>query len=247
MSFGIFLHNTNGDVLIDHRYVNYGLLRDGSCTIANASYTYATNKPAALVCTFSSPITSVNPPIIALRWSPDDTYLGNVRLYGGPGGWTGFSLTGMNGAGNNITADYRAYSTGGFTGETYGLRLFTDDGRVIYDGGVPPLAITASSIWSDWSYTGISRSFTDLDGGLYKTFYEKLCTCPMPEPGGFILMGLVMAGDALSSTGNNIPPQRSNNGIRMVDANTIARRRVGSNTTPVTIANDQGWILKYIK
>lgn len=144
MTFGLLVAN-------DYDYIQIDSQTPRLCAIYSGSYAATTNSNAYI--SFPAPITTQEPPCIFIQNTPDrpdDLYTGMV-ISGGAGNWTGFVLS-------TININFRPYGKwfaavfSSLSKAHYGLRMWGDDGSIIYDSGTIPVLFSRAS--HSWSYQG---------------------------------------------------------------------------------------------
>lgn len=143
MSFGFKAVNYQGETVIDQDFLNYALAHEGAQWCGDGVTTIW----------FPSAVPSLDAPIIcAKRWAGGG-YTQGVSAIGWPGNWTGFQVRVAFGG---VPFIWRAYATGLEPLETWGMQVFTADGRRVFDSSRPLLTFKGeiSGITALWAHTG---------------------------------------------------------------------------------------------
>lgn len=121
------------------------------CAVYSGTYQAVGNRVATVL--FPSPIRTTEPPCIFIRNSPtrpNDLYDG-MTITGGVGNWTGFRITANNvnwrPSGKWFAAVFSARAE-----DDYGMRLWDESGKILYDSGTVPVIFTRAN--PVWSYQG---------------------------------------------------------------------------------------------
>lgn len=102
---------------------------------------------------FPFTITSAEPPLVFVRPGQSNT-LCFCKISGSPGSWTGFSFTGIAGAGTSgswFSAAFQSSPTA-----TYGMRLWDGSTKLLFDNGTPCAHFTRTI--TGWTYLGSSST-----------------------------------------------------------------------------------------
>lgn len=162
--FGFQTTNDAGDIIADSRYPGYSLIQEGQYTTEHGSG-YA-------VIHFSKRITSQAPPLVAIRLRQFDYIQDYVRVVGKAGNWThvefsAISILHTNKPGRRVVRDYRIYATGIPSEDTFGLRLYDENGIITLDTGYPQLeyseSISPDLVWRR-TITGQSDTGVKFEG-----------------------------------------------------------------------------------
>jgi hypothetical protein len=138
MSFGLSFSNTSDVVTLDSEFARLVVIAKG---------TYSGTGGAGV--TFPVVVTSAEPPLVFVRPAQSNT-LCFCKVSGGPGGWTGFSFTGIAGtatSGNWFCAAYESMPTAAF-----GLRLWDGSSKLLFDSGTAAAQFTKTI--TSWTYLG---------------------------------------------------------------------------------------------
>lgn len=167
MSWGFSVSRATGEVLVDEEHITLASIHRGSITTPSSPSVYWGGKgPVAgyyyadgtyggrYKVSYPSPITSDAPPIVALV--PGPFYKGwfhAFRNIGQPGRWTGFeiahqagftskrsSLSEFNTGWDYVAANPEACPR---SSERFGLRVFSSQGRLVFDSGTPIMRIAS--------------------------------------------------------------------------------------------------------
>ncbi|WP_157838067.1 hypothetical protein [Pseudomonas sp. PH1b] len=143
MSFGIIIKNTDGDMLVDSKFLNYSLATSG-VTVCGVGVTDIK---------FSFLITSNSPPVIcASQWTGGGK-IGGVTAIGVPGAWSGFSVRVRTAV---ISLQWQVYATDLPSGEQWTLSVFNEGGNKVFDAGRRMLTFSGevSGKTTDWMRVG---------------------------------------------------------------------------------------------
>lgn len=152
MSYGMSFVNKDNEVVLDSEYARL-------CVIFTGRYSpnYGPGNYGSVV-TFPKPITTIEQPFVFIR---PDTVDGMAQLggaagvLGSPGNWTGF-LTGMyNQIGFYPNGKYIVASFGAQSIAEYGVRLFSETAKPIFDTGTPNVLFTRA--FQNWTYVMSTR------------------------------------------------------------------------------------------
>lgn len=142
MSYGLIVNN-------DSNYIQIDSEKPRLCALYSGTYQATDSRLATIV--FPSPITTVEPPCIFIQNSPerpDDIYT-EMLITGSSGNWTGFTLNTLN-VQNRPKGKWFASVFGSIGSASYGLRIWDDSSKIIYDSGAPPVIVTkASQTWQN--------------------------------------------------------------------------------------------------
>lgn len=162
-SYGLSVINDQGTVTLDSEFSRLCVFHKGRFS-------------NGVVITFSTPIPSQEPPLVFVR--PDNTG-GTISVgslfYGSAGNWTGVSIVGQGGtvAGNLFVAAFKSSTVA-----SYGLRLWNEQGSVVFDSGTQAAVFTR--VLQNWTYTNTTR---DAQG-----YYLNWYSVPLNYSGGDYLM-----------------------------------------------------------
>lgn len=144
MNFGLQVVNDGNYTQIDSDQPRLCALYSGA---------YQASGSSSVSVSFPAAITTPEPPCVFIRNSearPNDVYTG-MTISGGPGNWTGFSITSLNvdfrPAGKWFAAVFASISKA-----DYGLRMWNASGVLIFDSGAAPVIFTRAN--NSWSYQG---------------------------------------------------------------------------------------------
>jgi hypothetical protein len=138
MTFGLSFSNTSDVVVLDSEFTRLVVIAKG---------TYSGTGGAGVA--FPVVVTSQEPPLVFVRPAQSNT-LCFCKISGGPGGWTGFSFTGIAGtgtSGNWFCAAYESRPTASF-----GLRLWDGSSKLLFDNGTAAAQFTKTI--TSWTYLG---------------------------------------------------------------------------------------------
>lgn len=96
---------------------------------------------------FPSPVTSQEPPLIFARPDSNATFQW-VRILGVPGNWTGWS----NSSGGGVSGSYFLAAYASSPTETYGMRLWDGNTKLLFDSGTPCAQFTI--VITSWTFNG---------------------------------------------------------------------------------------------
>lgn len=143
MTFGLIAINDSSYVQIDSE-------KPRLCAVHRGNYTSSSR---VSVITFPMPITTSEPPCIFLRNSPEraaELYT-DITITGGQGNWTGFRITALTTpdrpAGKWFAAVFASVAE-----SDYGIRLWDEGSKVVYDSGATPVIFTRAN--HSWSFSG---------------------------------------------------------------------------------------------
>ena len=145
MNFGLSVVNDGSYVQIDSEQPRLCALYSG---------TYQASGSSSVSVSFPSAITTPEPPCVFIQNSsarPNELYT-SMTINGGPGAWTGFSITSLNidfrPAGKWFAAVFASISKA-----DYGLRMWDANGVLIFDSGAAPVIFTRAN--NSWAYQGM--------------------------------------------------------------------------------------------
>jgi hypothetical protein len=146
MTYGVEFRNDDDVVTIDSVYARLVVVAKGRFASTGMDcYTY-----------FPSPVTSQEPPLVFVR--PDTVAavagLCRVVILGSAGNWTGFYVRAYDFNTAKPKGDYFAAAFKASPVADYGMRIWGEDGGIIFDSGTPCAVFTKS-------YTGWSRIKSD--------------------------------------------------------------------------------------
>lgn len=102
---------------------------------------------------FARAVTSVDPPIVFIR--PDAS--GGIQVpisvwfTGGAGNWTGFTMVASN-VNSTLSGQYFVAAWASMGTAAYGMRLWDQNGALVYDSGAPAVVLTFAA--GNWTYLG---------------------------------------------------------------------------------------------
>jgi len=119
------------------------------CMLTKGAYSGVSTATAV----FARVITSPDPPMVFIR--PDQTGAIQVPISvwftGGPGNWTGFSMSASK-VYATLSGQYFVAAWASMGTATYGLRLWDQSGALVYDSGAPAVVVTYAA--GNWAYLG---------------------------------------------------------------------------------------------
>ena len=149
-------------VINDNNYIQIDSENPRLCAIHKGVYSSGSN---TAIINFPTPITTVEPPCIFLQNSPSrpgDLY-DIMTVTGSAGNWTGFTLRA-----NNVTwrptGKWFAAVFASVANSQYGMRLWDNAGKIVYDSGATPVIVTKAN--HNWIYQG-KVQFPGLGAGYY--------------------------------------------------------------------------------
>lgn len=175
--------NDSGAVVIDDEFVTLAPARRGTISAANVAHGYFASPNGRLnysdwsfgatyQVTYSSPITSVPAPVVAL--CPRQLASGCFHSFyhtGGPGAWTGFviawhhAMPGEAAAWSNYYGDAQYIRDWEYiaadpercpqSNDRYGMRVWNGSGELVFDSGTEVLRIT--QVLDQWTLVGSAR------------------------------------------------------------------------------------------
>lgn len=128
-------------VINDDAYIQIDSDTPRLCAIHNGTYRAVNSRIAYVV--FPTPVTTQEPPCIFIQNSihQGDYVYDDVVLSGSAGHWTGFQLSVNNvewrPAGKWFCAVFASQAQ-----EDYGMRLWSENGNIIFDSGTTPVVVT---------------------------------------------------------------------------------------------------------
>ncbi|HGN3208319.1 TPA: hypothetical protein ACKR12_000742 [Pseudomonas aeruginosa] len=134
--YGVLVRNGLGQTVIDGEFHNLSLLLERNIEVETSQW-FSLDFPYA--------VTSAAPPVLAVQaWKNKFLYFDSVQYRGGPGNWTGASLS-FSGYGAHTSGSVRvrvyAYALPLLRG--YGLRVRNSAGSVVFDSLRLPLVFSA--------------------------------------------------------------------------------------------------------
>ncbi|WLG53995.1 hypothetical protein PSH77_14935 [Pseudomonas extremorientalis] len=171
MSYGFQFTNASNVVTLDSEFSRLVVLQTGRYSSGAA---------------FSPAIATQEPPLVFVRPDASSTFQ-YATISGTPGNWTGFSFIG-GGAGSYFCAAFKSRPTA-----TYGLRLWSGAGDLLFDNNTPCAQFTRTI--SSWTYLGASNT----EQGLIRCNYTAVS--PL-DTGDYMLInniGMDVAGLSRSS------------------------------------------------
>lgn len=184
MSFGIRVVNDLGEGVIDDRTVSYTLRYSGEYTanvlVSGTIYTLTT-------VSYAVAITTTEPPLVAAYWTDGNVFIATIVHQGVAGAWSGFQLwlTQENQSLPTTLVKYKVF-TGPQSGidDSWGLRVYTADGGVVFDTSKPVLSLTSFLDQVDWVYQGY---VWQLGGTAIHSYLMN-----NPSPGSYYLINSLM-------------------------------------------------------
>jgi hypothetical protein len=145
MAYGLEFTNNDNVVTLDSEYARLVVVSKGRFIPTQESGLGSTTNFERVVTTQESPLVFVRPDTVNAVAG-----LCQMRVLGSPGNWTGFYVR----AYNSLTAQPRgSYFAAAFQASPvadYGLRMFDETGKIIFDSGTPCAAFTKS--YQTWAY-----------------------------------------------------------------------------------------------
>lgn len=197
MSYGLKIMNSSDELTMDSDFMSYALKDFGSVSVSVLN-TFQYSQ----IISFGGSSTSQAPPLIAARWGENNTvYCGGVKMVGAPGNWVGFQLpmVAIGGPAVNITLLWRAYDAGMVSGNSYGMRVFSETGAATFDSAFLPLEVSSYLYPSQWVGTGNTNPVN----GVRRMSYSQ----PNPTAGGYMILSTHRFGDLAYRNGveGNLP------------------------------------------
>lgn len=235
MSFGFQITNPANVLTVDENFINYALRFKG--TFAQSVGTSIGVAPVY----FPAVITSVNPPLLAAKWSANtNLYCWGVKILGSPGAWTGFQMH-MQAipAAGVININYYIYEANPVQSGVYGLLVKKADGSPTFDAGYRPMEIPTFLHPSGWIVQG-----TELPGSAYRIMYYAR---PNPAVGSAMVFSTHRFGDIVYPGGveGAIPAALASYGYGYGAGNTlrlIVTLDTGGNATPSPLSTPNAYI-----
>lgn len=157
MSYGLSFSNDDGYVILDSEIARMCVVAKGQLANDGSSNNGSTNY-------FPRAIITQEPPLIFVR--PDAAAaLMDVRVIGSPGYWTGFYIISRRGNGFS-SGKWFACTFGAQSVATYGLRLWDENEKLIFDSDTPAAVFTQSA--NSWIYTDTTKD----SQGIYTNYYS---------------------------------------------------------------------------
>ncbi|MBJ2216439.1 hypothetical protein [Pseudomonas sp. MF7453] len=163
MAYGLVFKNNSDVVALDSEFARLVVLHSARYTQSGAM--------------FPAPITSQEPPLIFARPDATATFQ-EVQLLGGPGNWTGW----QNGSSVNVPGTYFLAAYEAKPSESYGLRLWGANSKLLFDNGNPCAQFT--TVITQWTFLGVVNT----SPGRWQ--YSWSSPAPILE-GGYILVNNV--------------------------------------------------------
>lgn len=160
MSYGLMFKNNSDVVALDSEFSRLVILY-------SARY-----DPIGAV--FPTPITSQEPPLVFARPDSSASFQG-VQLLGAPGYWTGW----RNEWPGNVSGTYFLAAYEAKPVESYGLRLWGADSKLLFDNGAPCAQFT--TVITEWIFRGAVNTSPG------RWFFTWASTAPIGE-GSYILI-----------------------------------------------------------
>jgi hypothetical protein len=184
MAFGFRIENDDRIVQVDDSYPVMQLSERG---IGRAD----TN------IMFSKTYTSGEPPMLFVRAAQSGGYMLGGKFLGSPGAWTGFRLQGCSSQYFNHSLSGRNYGSWQYmvgewavrkSSERYGLRVWDEDGKLLYDAGVQHIDMEYQ--FQRWQYGHRHEA----DGWYYVVHYLDLpAAASLADPRNYLLANSLMA------------------------------------------------------
>lgn len=160
MTYGLEFLNGSNLVVLDSVYARLCVISGGALAADPVSTNY-----------FSSPVNTQEPPLVFVRLrNPGGGLVGQIGGFvpiGSPGNWTGFIVgsTYVDSRQTFAPGDWFACQFGGQAVADYGMRLWDEGSRVLFDSGTPTANFTRSA--QNWTYAkSIQRQTT-----YYENYY----------------------------------------------------------------------------
>lgn len=177
MSYGFRIYSPAGGIMVDADYPNYMQFQSGSFgfqvpLFASQTPTYS----------FSSTITSQEPPLLGLKWTANDQIFYHGSAFaGGPGNWTGFAAVfSAETTITNITVDWRVWCTGRASTSGYAFQTRNANGVVCFDSSFVPMSLSAVVDRASWSLVSASMYIANT----LRCYYQR----SHPAPGAYIVV-----------------------------------------------------------
>lgn len=133
MTYGLTFKNNSDVVALDSEFSRLAVLYSARYAPSGAM--------------FPAPITSQEPPLIFAR--PDSSAsFQDIQLLGSPGNWTGW----QNGWTGNVPGTYFLAAYEAKPVESYGLRLWDSNSKLLFDNGAPCAQFT--TVITGWTFIG---------------------------------------------------------------------------------------------
>lgn len=189
MSYGMIIRNSDGALVVDSDFLNYAVIQNGTF-----SQSVGTSIAGDLV-TFSSPVTTPEPPLVAAKWGPNSNlYCWGVKIFGAPGAWTGFQLL-MQAipAAGVVSIQYSVYLANPSVSGGFGMVVRNEVGRVAFDSKFEPLEVVDFLPPVGWI---LESSTLPLPGYRVATY-----TRVNPVPGSVMVLSTHRFGDLVYPNG----------------------------------------------
>ncbi|WP_231421721.1 hypothetical protein [Pseudomonas sp. Leaf59] len=143
MDYGASFKNNSDVVTIDTEFSRLVVLEKGTWSGTGSGVFVA----------FAKTVTTSEPPLVFVRPGQSNT-LCFCLIQGSAGAWTGFSFRGIVGvatSGSWFSAAFMSFPTA-----NYGLRLWGDSTKLLFDNGTPCAQFTRSI--TSWTYLGATQT-----------------------------------------------------------------------------------------
>lgn len=147
MSFGVRIKNPSDAITLDSNFLNYVSVGSGSQTISVGTTVGST------VISFPGASSSMAAPLVAAKWTENNNvYCFGIRGVGSTGNWTGFEVFFASvGSATSITFTWKAFDSNRQSGQSFGLRVFSEDSKVVFDSGMSPMEIAGYIGPGNWT------------------------------------------------------------------------------------------------
>lgn len=192
MSYGFQSINDNSYVQIDSEAPRL-------CVLTKGSYSGSTN----VTGTFARAVTSQDPPLVFIRPNQTGTIQVPISVWftGGPGNWTGFSMK-ASVVDATLSGLYFVAAWASMGTAAYGIRLWDQNGALVYDSGAPAVVVTFAA--GNWTYLGsevltVGRRYIwginkTLGVGEYVSLNPFAMNCHNDSTGGGCALGVDYSG-----------------------------------------------------
>lgn len=169
MSYGLTFTNNSDVVTIDSEFSRLVIVEQGTWS----------GPGTGVGVSFSNVITTVEPPLVFVRPDAANGYFYYCLILGVAGAWTGFSF----GANRNLptTGKWFAATFSSQPTATFGLRLWDETSKLLFDNGTPCAQFTRTI--TAWSYLGSTQ--TPPGSGQYR--YSWTAVSPL-DTGDYMLL-----------------------------------------------------------
>lgn len=172
------------------------------CLLAKGSYAGV----ATATGTFTRAVTSQDPPLVFIR--PDQSGViqvpYSVWFTGGPGNWTGFAMNASK-VNETLSGQYFVAAWASMGTAMYGMRLWDQNGGLVYDSGAPAVVVTFAA--GNWTYLGteqlsVGRRYywginKALGPGEYISLNPFTMSCHSEGSGGYCALGVDYANNRI--------------------------------------------------